>query len=1000
MSSAWRTLITVAVLYATSRAYAVVVTPLTRPVVAIPVPGETVRTDSHLPVNAERIAEAYLPEVAWAPEATMIFKIGDESYTFSKKYLRIEDDRQNRVRFSPFALVWFDPSRTDHVPYTMTCLSAVVEFENAFRLEDSSRNRVIGGRLEGDVQITGPDGLEMTGKNFTLSEEDALLYSNHPVSFAYGPAEGQSEEVRGSADQLDITLITGDDSLLGTDLPRIGGIERIRLRSNVKIELVIDDQQQPLPTLIQCDGQFTYDVVNLVATLDENVEISRPTHATGTAEQFDRLHCDRLELLFEERPAKGGGGGVVSADGKDSKRAIQTVGGTSSSRSRVRGGFHLDLQLRALRAHGEEVLLTSDENELTCWMQELRYDVPRRTLGMLHHQDQVKVQHRLDVLACADIEMTHDLDQQIQTATCLGVGQAGRLKRAIDEGEFEFEVESSWTEQLILRPDTESGLTLLEMSGDARVIQRSQQSGVVGDKLSVWLESAALQQSRRSERRAGRLPLRRVVAEQTGDDPVAMISPTLHLDTKRLVVDFEEQTAEAINGTENEQGEGLGEGLARRRDANTEEPPVIVTAGEVRVRMTFDPATEKLDFTRIDAITGVQVKRNGNAQAPSDESTSEGPFSIDCEQLIALNPPTGHVLRLQGQPARIRLPRDDSIEGNDILFDRGNNMAEVNGPGELTLLVDHDLDGEQLDKSSPLSVKWRESMTFDGQEATFLGETETILSDSVLMCEELHVHLNQRIDFSNDHPPTDGIDLESVHGWHNVTAEFHEWAGRTLIGIRKMEVAEFEFNRSRGTFGAKGPGTIYDWQKGNGRSPVAIGPSAVSRANDTVNDSKLPWNYTQLKFAGNMTGNQLDRSVELKDRVEVTHAPVEHALDIFQRGEMNDLTESAKNAVWLGSDRMNFRLIPADSPNADDTLEVIAFGNAEVEGQTFGASGHSISYDQSKERFTLKGGRNEAHIWQQDSLGSTARRHRAKTIQYVPSKQLIIEGGRSTNFSQ
>ncbi|MEZ6053319.1 MAG: hypothetical protein R3C02_18330 [Planctomycetaceae bacterium] len=993
MSSTWRILVTVTVMYAVSRAYSVVVTPFTIPVVAIPVSEEIERSESQLPTNSGKVAESYLPKLAWAADAQYSLKMGHNSFVYFDKHLRIEDDRQNRVRLSPFAMVWFDPRRNDNVPYTLTAETAVVEFEKMFQLGSSNPGRIVAGKLNGKVSITGPDGLGLRSDDVTLSEQDGRLYTTSRVEFAYGPAEGQSDQVKGYADSIDITLITGIDSMLGDDMPRIGGIQRIMLLNNVFVDLVVDEHGRPSPATIRCDGQFAYDVENLVAILEENVDVSRPTHSPGEAAQHDRLRCDLLELSFEERPPKNGGVALIS--GEETGATIQTVSGTSSSRSRSKAGLNLDLQLRALRAQGAEVLLTSDENELEGWMQELRYDVPNRTLH-LYHDERVTLRHELDVLACPDIEMTHDADNRIQTATCLGTGQAGRLDAETEADDYKFEVESSWTEKLILRPETETGLTLLEMTGEARVIQRAQQSGVVGDVLSVWMDSAELQRAQRNSQRSHQLPLRRVIAEQTGDDPVAMISPSLHLDTKRLVVDFEEPDATST-GSSNGRGGGL---LSRGTETEEDESPVIVSAGEVTAVMSLDPDTQKTDISRIDASENVSIRRVDDARGEANDPNLDGPFSIDCDRLVVLNQPDGHVLRLQGQPARIVLPREDNIEGNDILFDRANNRAEVVGPGKITIHVDEDLDGKPLDVPQPLSVRWLNHMTFDGQEAMFTGETETTLSESVLNCEELHVGLNRKLDFSADHPDTANLQLEAVHGLHNVYVEFHEWAERTLIGIRKMEVAEFEFHRTSGEFRAKGKGTIYDWQKGNGRNPIAIGPSAESKANGTVKDSKLPWNFTQLDFMGDLKGNQIERYVILEDRVEVMHAPVEHALDVFERREINDPTESAKNSVWLGSDRMQFMLVPAQSADTEDFLQVTAFGNAEVEGQSFGASGHSISYDQSKEQFTLRGGPTDAHIWQQDSLGSAPRSQQAEVIQFIPSKQLIIEGGRSLNISQ
>lgn len=990
MSTGWRILITAVVLYAGYRGYAMVVSPMTVPVVELPEPGATTPTESRLPTDPENIAQAYLPDQAWVQDAQTSAKIGQGAYAFFNTRFRINDGRQNRVRLSPFAVIWFDPKRTDQVPYTLTSTTAVIEFEDTFQIGGPSPGRIVGGQLTGEVRITGPDGLELTGQNFILSEESGRMYSDLPIQFSYGPAEGQSEQVNGSAGQIDITLMSSEESLLGDDLPRIGGIERITLRQNVNIDMVVEEDGQPVPASIHCDGIFEYDVQNLLAKLNEGVEVTRPTHDPGQSEQYDRLLCDQLVLQFEEKLTDE----ATLASNRNTTHSsnIQTVAGVSSSRGRSVSGLSLDLELRSLRALGHEVLLTSDENDVTARLQDLRYDLKNRRLQMLD-DEVVAVRYRDNNLACADIEMTHDLDSRIQTVTCLGQGFAFRANPETGDRD----VESKWETHLILKPDDLEGQTLLEMSGEASVLQRSRESGVMGDVLRVWLESSALKGMDGRRQRASRLPMRRVLAEQTGEDPVVMVSPSLVVEAARLEAVFEERIAEQT-GRESDGTDGL---MGGGRGSRADEPPIEVRAGEIKALMTFDPVTEKPDFAEVKAMRTVSVRRAGIDDSDEVERATDGPFSINCEALTLLNDEDGHIVRLQGQPARIGLPRNDLIEGNNILFDRGANRAQVLGPGVLIVHVDHDLDGEKLDELLPLTTKWRERMTFNGQEAVFLGKTVTTLSDSVLKCEELEVGLSRKIDFSEDRPNTRNIEVQTIHGQHNVDAEFHEWSERTTVkGIRKMDVAEFSFDRETGKFHAQGPGTIRDWQRGEGSSPFAIAPDSPQRNRQAVDKSELAWNYTQLEFSGDMHGNQIDRSVELENRVEVIHAPVEHALMEFSRGNISDLTESAKHAVWLGSDRMRFTLVPASEPDAEDTLEVIAFGNAEVEGQSFGATGYSISYDQSKELFTLRGGASDAHIWQQDSPGSQARRQSAKMIRYVPKKQLILTGAREINVSQ
>ncbi len=1003
MSPSLRTSITVVVLYVVYWMYVAVVSPLTAPRGRESAAAAVAVREAELPSDAVVVAKQYLPGAAWAADAKIAMNREKEGFVYFNTFRPIKDDRQNKMRLVPFALVWFDPRRGDGEPYTVTCDSAVVEFEEKFDpgFGNSDNNRIVGGQFTGEVRITGPDGLLLVGGTIDLSEGQGghgslASDSNQPVSFAYGPAKGRSEQVRGTAQQFEITLATGDDSVLGKDMPHIGGVERIVLRRNVSIDLVMEEGGRPMPVHVQSDGPFEYDVGKLVAVFDDNVNVARLTNRPGESEEFDRLNCDRLVLAFEPRVDPEA---ELAQPGRADEPVIQPVAGaTASYRRHQRNGLDLDVQLRSLRAIGRDVVLSSDENQLRGRMGDLRYDVAARKLMMLDNES-VVVQIGSAHLSCPDIRMTHDEESRLQSAACEGAGQAWTTN--LESGEIE--VESSWSERLKLAKDPASEWDLLELHGDARVVHRQQEMGVVGDVLRVWFDGEQMQASARRfqqsaegdadrDAETGGLPLRKVIAEQTGGSPVLMATPTLRLETERVEADFVE-AARLPSGEERREDRTPFGGPSREDPGR---PPVFVKAGGVRATVTIDPATNQPGLSELTASRDVRISRAGiedgdPGSAPVTDDAADGPFSIECETLGLQNRATGQVLRLQGAPARIRFAQGE-IEGNDILFDRERNNALVDGPGTIVVLVDRGLEGKVLETPERFRVSWREKMNFDGQMASFFGKTKTTLADSMMKCHRMDVTLNRRISFSKDAPDSQGLEIANIHCLDGVTVEYHEFGEPSpgehsvLIGIRFLEVAEFSFDRPTGNFSARGPGKIDDWQRGDGQQRVMLGPPNMARANQAAKTSKLDWNYTWLKFAGELTGNQHDRFLVLKDRVQVIHGPVEHALQKIERDDLDEDTETARNSVWLQSGQMNLQLRAARSPQEEDWLEVVAFGDAQLEGKVFRARADSISFDQSKEQFTLKGKGTEAGIWFQKVPGQAVQPVFGKTIQFVPSK--------------
>jgi hypothetical protein len=177
----------------------------------------------------------------------------------------------------------------------------------------------------------------------------------------------------------------------------------------------------------------------------------------------------------------------------------------------------------------------------------------------------------------------------------------------------------------------------------------------------------------------------------------------------------------------------------------------------------------------------------------------------------------------------------------------------------------------------------------------------------------------------------------------------------------------------------------------------------VAQANQPVDSDHLDWEYANIRFSQSLQGNFKQKMLELKGRVRVLYAPVEHALETFSRDELSGDSPSAGHAVWLGCDTLSVTLHPwtdlpqagVDSePREGDFAMIGGSGHCELEGQLFRAVADHLSYDQSKELFTLKGlGTHEASIYYQKRPGDDPTRAPAQTIQFIPSQQRVkLEG--------
>ena len=978
MRHRWLTLVTVAFLYGTYRLYAAALTPITQPE---QLPEHQVNTRAVTEIKpssiAGRMAERHLPpEQRWAAGAKYQWRRSEETFLYFKKYRRIEDDKQNRIRVSPFAMVWIERRRPEAEAYTLVCNSAEFEFESKFQFGQSP-GRIIGGQLQGNVRLTGPDHLLIEGKDFNLSERDQRLYSDYPVRFAFGPQPGEVEQVRGSAASIDVTFNDHSGMVLGNDLPRIGGLRKATLRRDVSLELVMEESDGEVPVLITSQGPFTYNFEDLYATFEKDVTVDRRTTEAGEPDAFDRLRAENLAIRFDE--------------------AVPDNAATPNRRRRGRRQpINLDVTFSSLRATGAEVLLSSDEQELIAQMQDLRYNAKTRTIEMRHNAGRVQVHRRFDQLHCPTVRVTHDEGDQLVTADCEGTGRITRRHPDTDE----VEMEVAWAESLQVAPDEEAGWDRLTIVGDGHLLDHAQQAGIIADVLTVWLDREALQTDEGDVRTTlapsggdDLLPVKRVVASSN----VALVSPDVHVETQRLDADFVKGVVSSGAPKRNDAGTSASPGQSSRRDERSARQPISVTAEAVTGQFIIDPEQEKADVKQLTATTNVSISR-ASAGGVADDVRSEDPFAVDAETVTLTNDGGNHLLKLLGAPARIRHPEAE-IEGNVLYLDRGNNIATVDGVGSLSVLVETDLEGRPLEgEKRYLMIRWDEGMRFDGQRADFLENVRSTLAESALLSSQMSVFLNRRLSFSDDRPGGDDLEIDRIRCDGQVTGEFREWDGTAWIGFRRLEVHDFEMERQSGEFRAQGPGVIHDWSRGGAqRQRVKLDATTSTSANQPLRNSEWPWDYTRVEFSGEMSGNHRDRYVTLDDRVEVMHGPVKKAFTVLSRDEefsQATATERSKNAIFIGSDKLRVSLVGKETQE-EETIQVVASGNAELEGLVFGGRAHSISYDESNGMFTLKGRGTDAFLWHQDSPVVKPREANSRIIQFVPSEKLILDGVRS-----
>jgi hypothetical protein len=1000
-----------------------------------PPPGLPASVDAPVqPEIVRTIAEQalrQLPGQDWLQNPKFAFQRSDEVLLFTQHVDPEDDGNGNRVRFQPLVMVWNNHREPDQPPYVIWCETARVQFERPFRLQfgAGSPGRLVAAAFDGQVVISGPDGLRIQGQDFRFAEEYAErsphLYSDQHVTFQYGPRRDDVGQFQGHADGLQIDLLPSDRTD-NSDMPRVAGIDRVRLRQNVRLEFTFEERLDaprrsghavetggPGPRMGQAtvtsDGSLEYQVATRIATLEDNVLVDHPTPAADGRPQADRLHCDTLALLFEESPVP------TSADTRRSSNDNVASAGTVALQPPADPMHPLPrLRLKQLAASGRRAALQLEQRQLVANMHTLRYDAASHEVVLLDSES-VRVQQQSIKLMSPEVRLVHTPDGELNSLECLGAGQ---LEQRNDE-DGQVQMRAYWNDRMRIAPDPETGLTLVRAGGQARVVQPGR-SSVSADRLVLWVDGDAPRRfttgSNDSRGSHGQLSaLRFALAEGN----VRMAAREFHVETARLQAVFEAVPPHPPAAAAQASVE------APRRDdadmrADQQRRQWVAQADEIRVHLRqapdpHNPAQPVTEVTEATATGNLLLLQSEVPSGPDPARDPNPPLSISGSRVHLTNPGnSGQIVTLTGAPAHVRRG-PEHLEGNEIRLDRAANLIQVIGQGMLQSPVPESISGQLLQPGSDdidadsrdrnpgqtppaatalLDVHWQEGMTFDGLQATFLKNVALKLNESRLYCEEMHVRLNQPMSFTGDLSDAPQPQIRQVQCKDGVRLEIYSWEGSRLTGIRKMELAEFTLDAETGDLIGLGKGTINDWARAAGRR-VELTPSASAQANQPADSDGREWEFTNVEFTEKLTGNTRERIAQLHGRVRLTYAPVDHAQETFSRDDFSRDKSNAADAVWLGCDTLSLRLFPW--PDRTGSYAMLgARGQCELEGARFRAVADMLSYNESQKMFTLKGeSPREAIIYYRERPGAEPRPNPAQVIEFVPSENRIRVQGSS-----
>jgi hypothetical protein len=399
------------------------------------------------------------------------------------------------------------------------------------------------------------------------------------------------------------------------------------------------------------------------------------------------------------------------------------------------------------------------------------------------------------------------------------------------------------------------------------------------------------------------------------------------------------------------------------------------------------------------------------------EDPTQKPFSVRGDEVrVARANANDSVATITGQPAVVAA-RGLVMSAAQINFDRGANRLWIDGPGQMTLPVDRDLEGKPLAQPQSLTVDWKAAMDFDGATIRYRDAVEAAGPTQRLATQMLQAQLAQRIDFAAPPKQPQNVKVAALtcQGGMRLDSRTYENGEQTAHDI--IIAQDLAIDQTTGAIVAQGPGSIRSHRRGaskmfgnagnaNASAPRGDGrivpgsrtdPIADPNSTAAAEDRRLT--FLEAHFQREATGNLNNRQITLGDQIRCVYGPV----DDWQQSIVLDVARALpEGVVTLTSDRLTVAQPVIDRTRSGrQPIELAAEGNAFVEGTTFTARADRMTYAEAKDLMILEGtGRADAVLTRQSKVGGPSTKAAARKVMYWRSTNTVeVDDAKSLNLS-
>ena len=924
---------------------------------------------------------------------------------------------------------------------------AVLQFDQPLDLRRAKVGRLVSGGLRGQITIysdgksPGPDDdLVAVTRDVTLTE--ARLFTPNSVEFRMGPNYGRGSEMQ-------IRFLPGERISGGKRHgPNVAGIESFELRHLERLHLQIAGGLVPAegraagngpsearsasegrgqkatgkrswPVEVACRGPFRFDLVQQVASFSDQVDVLQ-LQPDGPS---DQLACELLAIYF----ARPRGAAASEAKGK-------------ADAAKADSAAPLDLQPRRIEARGTPVVVLSPSRDFHARAEQLAYDLWDGRI-LLEGGDEVFLRYGANEIHAPSLQYQPAADGRLGQAAAQGPGWL-RGQMSSRSGQ---QVLARWNEQLRLRPHEQQHVISLTGGADLTFPGLGQ---LTAGEIHFWLlEATPTAASKQADLRPDRMLARQAVRLDSAQfsgmvdqlevwfEPVEAPARPTGLAAGISAVQTMSRAAELAQqfpsgawmvqralpnapsplpaGEDRAvsplpSGGGQGEGISSGPSAAAQH--FQITGGLLQARVAIMGLQSEL--------TELTVKGNVHFAETRTARPEEQPLVLSGDQVhVADGSKPTTVVTVIGNPAQVQA-RGLALSGSNINLNRGTNVLWIEGPGQMRVPLDRDLDGRPVRAAATLQVDWQDRMGFDGRTARFEESVVASLGHQRLQTPTLEVRFRRPVPFGQATAQTKPEPEEVVcRGGVLVESRSMDEDGPT--SVERAELRDLTINLVSGATRAAGPGWMSTIRRGGanpllelapgrprGAVPASVpgraapawvgaGPPGLTPATDP-DAAKLV--YLLVRFQDSLVGNHQRRQMTFRDRIRAVYGPVDSWETVLDADRPDSL---GPEAVLLTCDQLSVIDMPAPVGH-QRAMELEAAGNTIVENRTFTARGARMTYSQAKALLVLEGdGRSGAELFRQPYPGGPRAQTSARKIYYWHKlDQLRVDDARSFDLGQ